>query len=301
MRVVSILIRSLLIIAGIAVVTVLIGREVLLLWASSQLEADAKTLRQVVVSRSHIQQCRDKGSALLDGEDIATVQMRFSSDTEYVLEIVCDQYRLAPITVKTAALPLLVTKTPGSSGVIIGAPYSAVEIGVMGRHKTIVVADKTIETSGDAVPIGTGPTATCGGYGLTCCSVESEIGVGEQITQAADCPKSCFSQCQKRPVLLSLTAEPYIDAKTRTVDLTDGQQLTVFFAVEPGINPTITARLDFGDGTVEQAVLSKGSFVHTYDCRTTTCQYTAHMDVHDDAGVVAAEAPHNTFTVQITR
>lgn len=301
MRIISILVRSLLIIAGVVVVTVLMGREILLLWATSQLEADAKTLRQVVVSRSHIDQCRDKGSAPLEGEDIAMVQLRFSSNTEYILEIVCDQYRLVPITIRTASLPFMVTKSPGSSGMIFGTAYSAVEVSVLGRHRTVVVADKTIETSNDPVPAGTGPVAACGGYGFTCCSVESKIGTGEQITQAADCPQSCFSQCQKRPVLLSLTAEPYIDAKTRTVALTDGQQLIVYFTVEPGVGQVITARMDFGDGTVEQVVSSKGSFVHTYDCQSGTCQFTARMSIQDDAGVVAAEAPHNMFTVQITR
>jgi hypothetical protein len=301
MRIISFLTRSLLIILGVAIAVALIGREALLLWSSAQLQTDVKVLRQLVISRSHIKQCHEKGSALIEGGQIAIAQLRFTSSTEYNLEIVCDQYQLAPIVIKSAALPPLVKKVPGSSGIVFDTEYSAVAIEIFGRGRTIVAADRSVSTNNKPVPLGTGPAAACEAYGFICCQDDSEVGVGDQIAGATNCPQNCHTQCQRRPVLLSLTADPFIDSKTRTVTMTSGQQLAVHFTVQPGVSQNLIARLDFGDGTVDQINSSEGTFTHVYSCLNNKCQYTAKIYVEDDTGALAADAVHSSFSITVVR
>lgn len=300
MRIISFLFKSLIAIGIIGVVFGLIAREALLVWGISQLQSDLKMLRSVVNEGTHQRQCVERGAALVEGQLIATAQLRFESDTDYVLEIACDQFRRAPIVLKENSLPMFVSKISGMSGVVLESELSGVTIEVFGRRQTVMVQTTSIRTGGQGLPAsGNGPQTSCVGYGFICCEAETSVGVGQQNSQATDCSQSCFSSCQRRPVLLSLTAEPYIDLRERVARVVGGQELVVNYTVEPGASQHLVVLIDFGDGEVEQLETAQGSASHLYQCSSSRCTYTVRLSVQDDLGVSAAELPHHTFGVVV--
>lgn len=301
MRILSFVLRSVLILGAVAVIGGLVAREVLLIWAAAQLQTDLQSVRQALKDGEYAKQCVAKGATVVEGEQVAVAQVRFNDATHYDVEIICARYQLEPNILKSATLPPFVRKLPGSSGVTVGTAYSGVVLSIFGRQQVVSVEDEAVKSGGssDAISVGSGPAATCTGYGFTCCALETEIGTGQQVTQAQDCPRSCYSACQRRPVLLSLTADPYIDTQTRTTTLEGDQPIVVNYVIQPGAAAGITLHLDFGDGTVEQSTTVTGSFTHTYQCAHTSCQYTARSSIVDSTGVTAADAVYSSFTVLV--
>jgi hypothetical protein len=301
MRIISFLLRSLLLIGGLAIVGALVAREALLIWATSQLQTDLKVLRQAANEGNYATGCLEQGATLVEGEQLVVPQVRFFSDTQYDLEIVCSRYRLNPTVLKSSTLPPFVQKQSGVSGVMVGDSFSGVTLEIFGRRRTVYVENKIVKAGNEVVSFGTGPVAACAGYGLTCCQLETEIGVGLQVATAQDCPRSCHTSCQRRPVLLSLTADPFIDSKTRTVVLQGNEPLTANYSVQPGVSPEVAVTMDFGDGTVDQTTTSAGTFSHTYACAATSCTYTVRLGIVDGNGVSASQADHSVFTVIVRR
>jgi hypothetical protein len=58
-------------------------------------------------------QCKQKG-----GDGVKTVQLRFTSSTEYQIEIVCGHFSNDPFIADTYVLPPMVKKVGGQSGFI---------------------------------------------------------------------------------------------------------------------------------------------------------------------------------------
>lgn len=303
MRIFLFVVRSLLVLLGVTIVVGLVVREVLLIWATSQLQTDLKTVRQALKDGNYAANCLKNDSVFIEGEELAIAQMKFTSSTEYQLEVICAQRQLEPIVLKTSHLPPFVKKRAGSSGIILGNDFSGINIEMFGRENTIYTETGAIRAGGDSkrVTTGTGPIAMCTGYGLTCCQLDSEIGMGEQVSVAQDCPLSCYTSCRRRPVLLALITEPFINPQSRQVSIANQEVLTVNYNIQPGAASAVTITLDFGDGVVEQATDTTGTFTHTYDCLSTTCTYTARATVVDSDGVTAADAAHSAFTVLVTQ
>jgi hypothetical protein len=302
MRVFKFLVTSFLIIAVIAVFVGFLGREALLIWGSSSLRSSLTVLQRV--SRDNLQyarQCREKGGVTLDLATIAAVQLRFINDRDYVLEVVCSQFVSDPLLIERFSLPPLVNKKAGSGGIIWGNERSVVEIETFGRGNIIGVENEEIKSYGSgSVSLGIAPQTTCEGYGYQCCQQETFSGVGATFNGVSDCPKSCYSACHPRPVILSLNADPFPDAN-RHVIASAGETVTFTFvsSYEDSKQDKVITTLDFGDGQQQTFTTLSGRTTHQYSCSTGNCSYVVQVLARTASGVESVTTPITKLTVSI--
>lgn len=303
MRIIRFLLVSAVVIAVLAGGLALISRELFLAWGVATVRSQMGQLRQIARSpQAYSTQCAQKGAIPSEiGSVIESLQLRFTSDTEFVLEVVCVQFRLDPIQVAEGSLPMFVRKTPGSSGLIWGNESSAVELGVFGRHRTVLVEDRQLfyEPPG-IVNSGEGPLAACQGYGFECCQAETSQGMGDQLTQVTDCPRSCFSQCLRRPVVLSFTSDPFLNPQTRVAAVGAGESVTFSYVVDVPEAELVQIVINYGDGQEQQLLETSGSSSHTYSCTQPVCTYQASLSVTQENGATAAPTPVTMITLQVT-
>ena len=302
MRIIRFLLVSFFIIVVLGGGLALIGRELVLAWGVATVRSHMGQLRQIARNpQAYATQCAQKGALPSEqGSIIESLQMRFTSDTDFVLEVVCVQFRLDPIRVSQGSLPVFVQKDPGSSGLIWGSASSAVELGVFGRHRTVLVEDQQLfyEKPG-IVNLGEGPMAACQSYGFECCQMDASQGMGDQLTQVTDCPRSCYSQCIRRPVVLSFTSDPFLNPQTRVATVGAGEVVTFSYVVDiPEIDLSQVV-IDFGDGQEQELPETTGSTTHVYECAQTVCSYEATLQVTQDNGVTAAQTPVTKITLQV--
>lgn len=319
------------------VMALLILREALLAVGVNQVTASVKELRQIEQKGQYVNECLSKGSVPVEGEDVLALQLRFVSDTEYVTEVICRQFTFDPITINEVKLSPLVKKLPGESGIIWGDYLSGVHLSVLGRQGFVSVEDREI-LNGYREVLGlnfeTEPVASCKGYGFTCCQDGFEQGVGDELVGVTDCPKSCFSSCQERPVVLSFNSQPFFDTKTRAVTVGSGQTITFSYVVSdtqvdsfsvsdveksdafsytvyslaeslleknPETQPVEEALVvvDFGDGKQEVVSELQGTVNHAYTCAQASCTYKVFARARNSLGVESADNLINTIDVVV--
>src|SRR3989304_5901808 len=111
MRVITVLLYSIVLFTVVGSVGFVLGREVLLQLAISQIATSLGVMRQAAQkSGPYLLECRKKGAAPTEGETISSIQLRFTSDHEYVVEVLCTQFSLDPIIIHQRSLPPFVTK-----------------------------------------------------------------------------------------------------------------------------------------------------------------------------------------------
>lgn len=284
-----------------AVMGGLIAREVLLFWAASQLRSSLSTLRKMHFQQTYFNDCRQKGTLYIEGEEFALLQLRFLSSRKYQVEVLCSQFSLDPVVVDTQELPPLVRKTPGSAGIVFGEAPSAVQLELFGRTTRVGVENLQSRWFSNDESLGLDPVSSCQGYGFSCCDVLAQQGVGNVLPQAADCPKSCFARCSSRPLLLSFTTQPFADPKTRTVQIIAGQSVSFNYVSEPGEASSVQVSLDYGDGQIETFTTPFGMASHTYRCQASQCQYTARIIIQDDRGVTSAQTTVSELSIVATQ
>ncbi len=303
MRVISFLFTSILILAIVGGGAALLARELLLLAGASSIRSSLSVLHRL--SRDNLQyarQCRERGGITTDVATIGALQLRFLNNREYVLEVVCNQFQSDPILIEKYSLPLLVIKNAGSSGIIWGNDRSAVEIEVFGRKQVVGVENEEIENfAAGSVNLGLTPISTCSGYGFQCCQQETESGVGQPFSGVNDCPKTCFSSCQPRPIFLSLNTDPFFDEITRTVTVTPGEPVTFSYVASYEPKEPVTVTMDFGDGQTETFATLTGKASHQYVCPNGGCSYTVKMTARAASGIEAALTPIMQLKVEISR
>jgi hypothetical protein len=230
---------------------------------------------------------------------IRRLQLRFTSPTAYVAEVICDQFPTDPILVKRGKLPLFVNKTPGYSGIIWGVEPSGIELELWGRYRTIGVIDHETRSSALFKPHQLQPETSCSGYSQICCQSETQQGLGEVNSQVNDCPQSCFSACRSRPVVLSFTTDPFFEQSTRTLTLARGETVTFSFVTSSTekLPPMVT--IEFGDGQQESVNTFSGQISHVYECQSVQCSYTATIAAQDQNAVVSAVTPLTKMTILI--
>lgn len=301
MRVLNFLIVSALVLVIFGLGGALLVREVLLLAGGSAIRSGLTVLHRL--SRDNLQfarQCRAKGGVTTDVPTIGQIQLRFISDREYLIEVVCSQFQSDPIVVERYSLPFLVRKTAGSSGIIWGTDRSAVELEVFGRRQVIGVENEEVQTfAGGGVTLGLSPTSTCQGYGYLCCEEQIAIGAGEVNNRVTDCPKSCFRSCQPRPILLALNTDPFFDEFTRTVKVAAGEPVTFSYVASYEVPEPVQITLEFGDGASQTLSTLTGKLSHTYQCATGRCLYTIKLRAVSASGVTAAETPITELKVEV--
>lgn len=302
MRVITSLFTSLLVIAVIAGVGFVVVREVLLQVALSQLKSDAGQLQRIARNTGgYIQECLQKGSNSLDDQIIQDIQLRFTSSTEYQLEVICSQHTLDPIVIESHQLPMFVQKAAGSSGLKWQLDPTAVAVTLWGRTRSLGIREETIVDGLSPVDVGIAfaPATSCTGYGFTCCQAETSIGKGEPIAAATDCPRSCFTSCSARPVILSLTTQPFLDQVTRTVQLGKGEELSIGYVMDASGLDAVTTVVDFGDGEQASFTEINGLTSHTYSCLQPSCQYQLSVVATASNGASSADTPVTKLTVLV--
>jgi hypothetical protein len=302
MRVLTAIFTFLVTLAVVCGLGFLITREVLLQIAVSQLKSDISQLQRVARNTgSYIQECQKKGSNTLDGRVIDGIQLRFTSPTEYQLEVICSQYSLDPVLVESKELPWLVRKEAGGSGIRWQVEPSAVSVTLWGRTRSLGVEDEQLVEGLSPTEIGTAfsPVTSCSGYGYTCCQAETSLGEGTQITTATDCPRTCYTSCAARPIILSVTTQPFFDQVTRTVTVGRGEEVSIGYVMDAAGLEGVTTTVDFGDGEQASFTEINGSAPHTYQCTQGSCQYNVQVQATAANGAASAATPITQLTVLV--
>lgn len=234
-------------------------------------------------------ECRKKGIVELDESSIKTIQLRFTSDTDYQIEVICNQFSLDPIIVEERTLPYLVSKSVGYSGVVWGEDLSGVAIQALGKVKSVYIEGLNVYVGNLADVEGSiGPLTSCEGNGFSCCTVETSIGIGDNVTSVSDCPQTCFESCQRRPVILSVSTQPFFDLKTRVLTINKSEQVIIGYVTDFADSKELDIKIDFGDG--EEIHLSEysGDVTHQYNCNQTSCSYDLQVTAINEKGIEAA-------------
>lgn len=303
MRILSFLFTSLLIIAIVVGGGGLLAREGLMILGSSTVRSSLTILHQL--SRDNLQfarQCREKGGNNSDVPTIGALQLRFIDNRNYVIEVICNQFQSDPIVIKNYTLPLFVTKSPGSAGIIWGNDRSAIQIEAFGRKEVLGVENEELKTyTAGSVDLGITPISTCAGYGFQCCQQETTAGQGQPFSGVNDCPKSCFNSCQPRPIFLSLNTDPFMDEITRVTTAAVGEPVTFIFVASYDAKVPVTSTIDFGDGQQQTFTALNGKASHQYACATGTCTYQVKLSAKASNGIEAAQTPIMSLKVRITQ
>lgn len=300
MRILSFLFKSFIVLTILGVAGFFIGRELLLYSGTAQLRNATVQLRQVAQNRSpYIVECQKRGATDLTVDVIEKIQLRFSDSRAYSVEVLCRHLSLDPIIVSEHTLPLFVTKVPGTSGLVWDSGMNAVGLELWGRTKTFVLEGTDFSsTNAEAnVLLASGPITTCEGYGYSCCGSESAEGVGNQITIAQDCPRTCYQQCVSRPVVLSFSTDPYFDITTRLLEISPEQEVTFSYVADFGGSTKATVIIDFGDGNQQEFDTTQGTTTHAYSCTKRGCQYSAQLKIVNNEKVESV--PTTISQVQI--
>ncbi|HCC84381.1 MAG TPA: hypothetical protein DEP87_01755 [Candidatus Pacebacteria bacterium] len=319
----------------VGAIGVLLTREAVLILGMNNLKSDFESLRQRVSEDEFAIKCLK-----LDGRsEGGLAQLRFINKTEYALEVICADLVSNPITVAVKSLPPLVKKRQGDSGLMALDNHTAeIELTALGRTGVVTQVEAgTVRWSHGQVAADhevTGPLTTCEGYGLTCCSETEEAGSGTNLQGVVDCPKTCYSACSNRPVVLSFNTQPYYDPATRIVTvatdqevefsyiLSDSQkdifaetelqeskdwQATLLALTEQLLETkssesqktSFKVNLDFGDGQKTNFNLLEDRATHRYTCAGSVCTYVATLTAQNQAGAQNQLTALNKITIMV--
>lgn len=318
MRILRILFTGFLVVVLLAAGAFFGSREVALWWAARSLVSSVEELSRAEVKGTFAQQCQRTV-----GSDVFTkiepeYQLRFLSDTEYALEVLCGAAAKEPVLIARKTLPLLVSKVPGSSGLLPKEPLSGVRLttfaaefdfikeyvgsvpDILIKERALVLSDGDILADTDAVELGVGPSTSCEGYGYICCDAQTQMGAGESISDIPSCPTSCFSSCITRPVLLSFTTAPFLNPQTRSVTIAPGGTVSFHYVADAGKSSNLQVLIKFGDGKTEQLQGATGNVEHTYMCGSGSCQYKVQIELTDAWGVSSLPGKLDTVAVSVS-
>jgi hypothetical protein len=278
--------------------------------------------KEVLVLRSSSSSaCNNKVKDLLgvtNENGTPSIQIRFTSDTKYLMEVICPGYAFDPVVLQQGELDSFVSKVPGSSGILLGTARTGLELVVFkdiqkkvselfGREipyiqktRSVVLENSDFIVVQPGETLGSGPLTSCEGYGYQCCQAETQIGVGNKIEGLQSCEKTCFSSCASRPYVLSFTSNPFFNVKDRSVEIKSGESIDFSYVIDQGTSESVQVFLDYGDGRSDQSLEKNGMLSHSYQC-VDECEYTAQIEVTDAAGVESAWTQTSHITVKVTQ
>ncbi|MEP7167379.1 MAG: hypothetical protein ABI758_05365 [Candidatus Woesebacteria bacterium] len=301
MRIVGFFIRSLLTLAVLAVIVYLIGGQIWMAVGLGTFFSDISRLEDAVtdvVSDSRLCQSAPASSVYSTAK---AVQLRFTDERSYRVEIVCTLIEDTPVALVEGKLPMFIQKAPGSSGfyVNLSAPEATSFTIRSLRAEKKLVFDEKLLVAGSALPQLTSaavPRTSCAGFGSKCCQSATEKGVGTaQSAGVLDCPGACFSSCQSIPSVVALTSDPYPSNNEVIMNETS---LTVTFSYTttyPG-GKISKVTIDYGDGSTDDSTETIGVFTHTYTC-VGPCRYKAGLHVVDSSGNSSVESDASTLYI----
>lgn len=302
MRVVSLFLKYTIGIIIFGIVVAVVGREILLFIGTQQVKRAIN--RAELVSRSNVvyeDMCREKSSGA-GGRGIKHVQVRFTSDTEYQIEVICNVFSNDPIVVESFTLFPQVKKAPGESGIIWDTENtSGLALEVYGRQTTLVVEGGKVHIKqGHALIEGLQPASTCNGFGYSCCTPETEVGEGDLFSAVTDCAQQCYPVCVPRPSVLRFTSDPNPTLDTRTATINRNDPVTFYFVTDPGQAGQAVTTIDFGDGQLQEFAEKDANITHTYACaQAAPCQYKATVNMLDPNGQINLPTAISTITIVV--
>lgn len=302
MRILRFLINSLLLLAIIGGAGFFLGRELILEYSLAKFTGDIQQLRDIEREPNDwYKQCYQIGARSFDASPlIDTLQLRFTDDRNYVLEVVCHNFPRDPLPIAKGFLPFWTKKVAGTSGIIWGHnTHTVVELEFLGRRRVVQVDDDVINRERDlSKSIKAGPVTSCVGYGYQCCQETAAVGVGIVVGTATDCPKTCYASCQPRPIVLSFTTDPYLDLRTRSLSVTAGGTVTFSYVIDASQPGGVHGKIDFGDGQMADVAQESSYTEHQFSCHgATPCQYDVSIGVTNSIGVSSARTPTSTIKV----
>lgn len=241
MRILRFFFLALLWILVVGSVVFFVGREAILLLGAGTIKSDYQSL----LKKNYSRLCAEQFSY---SQEYFT-QLRFVSDKEYNLEVVCVDFDSTPILIESKKLlPLLFKESFGSGFVIDERKLPAfIKLKVLGRSIYVHVEDQTIHLNYLALPdldYDQGPTSSCQAHNYQCCNSDLQSGLGKQTTQVNDCPKSCYESCLLRPVFLSFNSRPPADQANRVVELAYGEAVTFSYFLGNGKDDAFSGQIN---------------------------------------------------------
>lgn len=264
--------------------------------------------------------CSEKGTDLLgvgDGSAGSVAQIRFTSTTEYILEVLCAGYTFDPITLEKKQLDQFVTKSSGTAGIVVGTERSGVELTAFQSvedeinsafktnwrfiHKSnaVVFENNDFVVLQPGEDLGVSPVSSCEGFGYQCCDVDAQQGVGEALQGVTSCEQSCYSSCVRRPLVLSLNSNPFFDVATRIVSVSAGESVDFAYVIDAGSVKSLQVVTDFGDGTTEDTTETTATVSHVYSCPTDVCEYVVSVRAADAWGIQSTMTAISQLKVQV--
>ena len=282
----------------------------LLLRETESLRAVINQARGLAFDIPHRRDCLEIESPT-DGYQIEAYQVRFTSGSDYVIEVVCAQNDRQLILVSSHRLAFGVSKLPGYSGMYLpikedpDAPpiTSSLVLGLYGLHRAITYQDQSLASfATDQItkpdPGSSYAPNTCQGWGYICCDSATQVGEGtHQRTGVTDCSADCFEACNSRPVILFFHTDPRLSADTRQVSIQNNQLLLFSYSVQDPEGEPTTVTIDFGDGESTSTTNVTDSVSHTYTCQQSRCSYTVTLTVTDQSGLSQAASRLSQITV----
>lgn len=291
------------IIAGIAgVFMYFFGGNVWLHLGSGGFFADARSL--IGYSKDFTgftQQCQ-QAPAGGDSSSPQAFQLRFIDNSRYALEVVCTLTPTMPITIKEGHLPPLMTKVPGSSGLLYpvsGDANGVVQLTSLGKIMTVQLQNDSVEINSAAdLTVAVNPKAECQSFGYACCSDNSKVGQGSQLSAGVtDCPRTCWRSCMSVPFIELFTSDPAMSVDSHIVTLTSSSQDVVFnYGVNTNGLKVSTVHIDYGDGAEGSSTFAQGVFTHTYTCNG-PCKYTVKLKANTADGKVSVDSLDGTIYI----
>ncbi len=268
----------------------LLSERAILLIADKRLEQDIALTRRMTVKGNGVNSCVNSS--------VAAYQLRFESDTSYVIETVCTDGSAGKVLV-TKTLFGGVKRLYGSGIQISAKDTDMADTWVQLQYKTASVAvgyfngvvgsnwEPQQLTIGGASPA----QARCTDWGFGCCDTATEVGSGYQV-HTGDCTTTCYQQCHKRPLVLFFNTDPLLNTSNRIVQL-HGAKATVAFGFEVADydDEVKEVVIDFGDKTVSDSLSAKEKKItHDYTCFSSRCVYTAQLLAQDSQGNSLADS-----------
>lgn len=294
-------------------VGMLMAREYILWQGIKSMRADLRSLARLTSATS----CAKEFGAVGSGEQPYR-QLRFTSDRDYTLELVCPRFPDQPLAQEQRTLARFISKMPGSAGIIDRLEVAESYVGLVVFHELATGLPEVLQpwlqwvsrgeligleagavmtkpltddaTLTVATRFGTGPVSTCEGYGFSCCDTQREFGMGDRINDLPSCPGNCYARCLPRPLIVSWKSNPLPDWETKAVVLPSGGSVQFFYVLEDATAAgPWTAQVQFGDGLFARAEGKSGVVEHRYTCAIGSCEYIASVVVENAHGARSAQ------------
>lgn len=283
MRIFKYVFGGLLVAMLLGLVGYLAREKIVLTVASYQLRNDITGLKQLAFKGMVMNRCNNT---------IEGYQLRFTSETTYVVEPVCDQEIEEEETEKS--LWGGVRRLYGSGVMVrVADGIPTIDNGwvhlVYGESQTVVgffdgIA-KVKWNAADYEAGGDSPArASCSEWGFACCVGGEEVGELAQV-RTYDCANNCYQQCNRRPLVLLFNTDPVINPRTREAVVPKSNPVVKFGYNVSDDQEGLVVEIDYGDGKKSGPLpAQQADLEHEYQCRTGSCVYTVTLTARDVSG-----------------